>query len=384
MSPRKAMVVFGTRPEAIKLAPVVLELRRRPESFEAFVVATAQHREMLDQVLRIFDISPDADLDIMQAEQTPFEVSVRALEGLRPLMEEVRPDVVVCQGDTTTTFCAALAAFYLKIKVAHIEAGLRSGDKYHPFPEEINRHLTTVVTDYHFAPTAMARANLLREGVDPGHIWVTGNTVIDALLAVADAPAEEAGLPVQPPPEGRRMVLVTAHRRESWGTPMEHIMKAVVEIADALPDVDVVMSVHPNPKVRATVERILADHERIRVVEPVEYVPFVRLMKWASLILTDSGGIQEEAPSLGVPVLVLRSVTERPEGVAAGTVKVVGVQKDGIVASAMKLLTDKRAYRRMARAANPYGDGHAAERIADILERELGAGSADAAAGGDA
>ena len=366
---RKVLVVCGTRPEAIKLAPVILELQRRPHEFETRVVVTAQHRELLDQVLRVFRIEADEDLDIMRDGQTPFEITVRALEGLRPVLEREQPDVVVCQGDTTTTFVAALASFYLKTRVAHVEAGLRSGDKLHPFPEEVNRRLTSVIADVHFAPTDASRDNLLAEGVAPETVFVTGNTVIDALLLASDVPGSS---PVDDIGAEARVVLVTAHRRENWGAPMEEIMKAVVDIADAVEDVQVLMSVHPNPRVRETVERVLAGHPRIRVIDSVDYVPFVKVMKRASIILTDSGGIQEEAPSLGVPVLVLRTVTERPEGVAAGTVRLVGVDRGEIVASALELLRDPVAYARMAHAANPYGDGHASGRIVDILARELG------------
>jgi len=366
---RKVAVVCGTRPEAIKLAPVILEFRRRSREFETRVVVTAQHRELLDQVLRVFEIETDDDLDIMREGQTPFEITVRTLEGLRPVFERERPDLVVCQGDTTTTFAAALAAFYLKIRVAHVEAGLRSGDKLHPFPEEVDRRLTSVIADYHFAPTTASRDNLLAEGVSPEAVFVTGNTVIDALLIASDMPGPSPAADIA---ADARVLLVTAHRRENWGAPMEGIMQAVVDIADAASDVQVIMSVHPNPRVRETVERVLAGHPRIRIIESVDYVPFVKLMKRASIILTDSGGIQEEAPSLGVPVLVLRTVTERPEGVAAGTVRVVGVDRADIVASALELLTDPAAYERMAHAANPYGDGHAAQRIVDTLARALG------------
>jgi UDP-N-acetylglucosamine 2-epimerase (non-hydrolysing) len=373
----RVMVVCGTRPDTIKLAPVILELARRAERFDTFVLATGQHREMLDQVLRVFGITPDADLAIMEEGQTPFEITARALDGLRPIMEEVAPDVVVCQGDTTTTFAAALAAFYLKIPVAHVEAGLRSGDKLNPFPEEANRRLTTVLADLHFAPTPAARANLLAENIADDRITVTGNTVIDALLTVAGSGDEGSG-PVTAQPEAptapgsdeaepTRTILVTCHRRENWGAPMEDIMGAIVDVADARPDVRVLVSVHPNPRVRSVVDRVLAGHPRIQVVEPVEYVPFVRMMQRAALILTDSGGIQEEAPSLGVPVLVLRKVTERPEGVEAGTVKVVGVAREAIVRETLALLDDPEAYARMARAVNPYGDGRAAIRIADVL-----------------
>lgn len=367
--PRKVMVVCGTRPEAVKLAPVILELRRRAEVFETRVVLTAQHRELLDQVLRVFGIEADDDLDIMRENQTPFEITTRALEGLRPVLERERPDVVLCQGDTTTTLAAALAAFYLRVPVAHVEAGLRSGDKAHPFPEEVNRRLTSVIADYHFAPTEASAENLLAEGVSERSVFVTGNTVIDALLTASELPGPS---PADDVPADARLVLVTSHRRENWGGPMEEIMRAVMDVAEAQEDVHVVLSVHPNPRVRETVERVLAGHARIRIIESVDYVPFVKLMKRATLILTDSGGIQEEAPSLAVPVLVLRRVTERPEGVAAGTVKVVGTDRATIAASAIGLLTDDTAYHAMARAANPYGDGQASQRIADILEREFG------------
>jgi UDP-N-acetylglucosamine 2-epimerase (non-hydrolysing) len=365
----RVMVVCGTRPDTIKLAPVVLELSRRADDFDTFVLVTGQHREMLDQVLRTFGLAPDADLDIMEDGQTPFEVTTRALEGLRQIMEQARPAVVVCQGDTTTTFAAALAAFYLKIPVAHVEAGLRSGDMANPFPEEADRRLTSVLATWHFAPTESARANLLAEGVPNERIVVTGNTVIDALLAVAARPVEP-GAPAED--DRARRILVTCHRRENWGAPMEGIMRALTDIAAARPDVEVLVSVHPNPRVRSVVEGILAGHERIRVVEPVDYAPFVEMMRDATLILTDSGGIQEEAPSLGVPVLVLRKCTERPEGVAAGTVKVVGVEREDIVREALRLLDDPCEYARMAGAVNPYGDGRAAERIADVLARAFG------------
>jgi len=365
----KVVVVCGTRPEAIKLAPVILQLRRRPLIFDTRVVVTAQHRELLDQVLRVFEIEADDDLDIMRDGQTLHDITIRALEGLRQVLERGRPDVVICQGDTTTTFAAALAAFYLRMRVAHVEAGLRSGDKSQPFPEEVNRRLTTVVADYHFAPTAVSRENLLAEGVSPKSIFVTGNTVIDALLIASEIPGPS---PADDVPPDARVVLVTAHRRENWGAPMAEIMKAVVDLADTLEDVFVIMSVHPNPRVRETVTRILDDHPRIRIIDSVDYAPFVKLMKRATIILTDSGGIQEEAPSLGIPVLVLRRVTERPEGVAAGTVRLVGVDRGDIVASALELLRDRGAYESMAHASNPYGDGHASERIVDILARELG------------
>ncbi len=363
----KVMTVFGTRPEAIKLAPVIHRLRDHGDRFQSVVVVTAQHREMLDQVLRLFDIAPHYDLDLMRPEQSPFDVTAQALAGLKPILEAERPDIVLVQGDTTTVLAAALAAYYLKIPVGHVEAGLRTHDKFQPFPEEMNRRLTSALADLHFAPTDTARDNLLRENVPAGSIYVTGNTVIDALLSVAERPhalAEPglAGLPT----EGR-LVLVTAHRRENWGRPLEDICAAIGRLVAQFPDVVAVFSVHKNPAVRQTVSARLGGEPRVVLIEPVDYEPFVHLMQRSYLILTDSGGIQEEAPSLGKPVLVLRNVTERPEGVAAGTLRVVGTQPESIVAEANRLLSDRSAYDQMARASNPYGDGHAAERILDTL-----------------
>ncbi|MCL4499425.1 MAG: UDP-N-acetylglucosamine 2-epimerase (non-hydrolyzing) [Chloroflexi bacterium] len=369
----KVLSCFGTRPEAIKMAPVVKELGRRPE-FTSRVAVTAQHREMLDQVLDLFEIQPDHDLNIMTSGQTLFDVTTRALTGLGPIFEEEAPDVVLVQGDTTTTFVAGLAAFYLEIPVGHIEAGLRTYDKHHPFPEEINRRLTTALSDFHFAPTETSRQNLLVEGIPEDRVYVTGNTVIDALLSVVreDYRFESEHLNEVLLNE-RPVILVTAHRRENWGEPLEDICRAIKRLSDTN-EVEVVFSVHRNPRVREAVGKILKGSDRIHLIEPLDYEPFVQLINKSHLILTDSGGIQEEAPSLGKPVLVLREVTERPEGVAAGTVRVVGRETDRIIAEAARLLTDSGAYNKMARAVNPYGDGHASERIADILLQQLAVG----------
>ena len=364
----KILSVFGTRPEAIKMAPVVKELERRPDKFKSVVAVTAQHREMLDQVLNLFAIRPDYDLDIMKPGQDLFDITTRALMGLKPILEQEEPDVLLVQGDTTTTFVAALAAFYFKIKVGHVEAGLRSFDKYHPFPEEINRSLTTAIADYHFAPTKTARENLLKAGISEAGIHVTGNTVIDALVQTVKPEYTFAQPDLQPVDFAKkRIILVTAHRRENWGEPLRQICRAIREIVEAVDDVEVVFSVHLNPVVRQTANEILGDVGRIHLIQPLDYEPFVQLINKAHLILTDSGGIQEEAPSLGKPVLVLREVTERPEGVEAGTVRVVGRDTQQIIHTALLLLNNSGEYEKMARSVNPYGDGHAGERIADVL-----------------
>jgi len=372
MTPRKkVLAVFGTRPEAIKLAPLVLELRARAE-FEVRVCVTAQHRQMLDQVLETFAIRPDYDLGIMQPGQDLFDVTARCLTGLRPVLEKERPAWVVVEGDTTTVFAAALAAFYLDIRVAHVEAGLRTGDKRRPFPEEINRRLASHIADLHFAPTESARRNLRNEGIPEHSIHVTGNTVVDALLYIRDKyrgrwPAPPGMRPLSSKEAaGKRLVLVTGHRRESFGAGFERICEALRRIAQR-PDVEVVYPVHLNPNVQKPVFGILGDLPNVQLIEPVPYVPFVGLMESAYLILTDSGGIQEEAPSLGKPVLVMREVTERPEAVEAGTVKLVGTDVERIVNGVNELLDDPAVYQRMSRAHNPYGDGQAARRIADIL-----------------
>jgi UDP-N-acetylglucosamine 2-epimerase (non-hydrolysing) len=368
--PIKVMPIFGTRPEAIKLAPVIKEMERRPDDFDLVITVTAQHRQMLDQVLRLFDITPDYDLDIMQPEQTVFEVTSRVLLGLEPLLRQEQPDVVMVQGDTTTVMAAALAAYYLKIPVAHVEAGLRSYDKFQPFPEEINRRIVSHISDWHFPPTPAARENLLREGIVDDHIFVTGNTVIDALLATVK-PDYAFDHPVLSRIDfkGRRVILATTHRRENWGQPLRDICHALRDVITRFPDVEIVYSVHLNPQVQRVVKAELAGVERVHLLEPLDYEPFTQLMSRCYLILTDSGGIQEEAPSLNVPVLVLRNVTERPEGAHAGTLKVVGTDREVIVREAERLLTDSAEHARMANAPNPYGDGQASRRIAEVLAR---------------
>lgn len=367
----RVLVVFGTRPEAIKMAPVVAELARR-DGFEPVVAVTAQHREMLDQVLDLFGIDPRYDLDIMRPEQTLTDITTRALSGLAPLIEEAQPAAVLVQGDTTTTFAAALSAFYHKVPVGHVEAGLRTHDIYRPYPEEVNRRLTTRVARWHFPPTATSAGHLIAEGVAPGDVTVTGNTVVDALLHVRALDYEfPAGRITEALGCGKRLVLVTAHRRESWGVPMEHIFEAVSDLSKRFDDIHVLVATHRNPVVAEVAERVLGDSERVDLLGPLEYLPFVKLMDAATLILSDSGGIQEEAPTLGKPALVLRDVTERPEAVDAGVVRLVGTDRERIVAEASRLLTDAVAYAEMARPANPFGDGHASERIVDVLEREL-------------
>jgi UDP-N-acetylglucosamine 2-epimerase (non-hydrolysing) len=385
---KKVLAVFGTRPEAIKMAPVVQELARHPESFLARVCVTAQHREMLDQVLGLFGIAPDYDLDIMRPGQDLFDVTCSVLSGLRRVLTEERPDLVLVHGDTTTTMAASLAAYYLRIPVGHVEAGLRTGNRYAPFPEEMNRHLTGVIAALHFAPTPWARDNLLREGVEPATIHVTGNTVIDALMQVVatlrsgrgegvatDLISRVSALRSLIPGSRSRMILVTGHRRESFGAGFESICRALSEIAAARPEVEIVYPVHLNPHVREPVMRILGSggHPNVHLIEPVDYLPFVWLMDRAHLIITDSGGVQEEAPSLGKPVLVMRDTTERPEAVAAGTVRLVGTDRETIVAETLRLLDDPAAWQAMTLAHNPYGDGTAAAQIAEILKHAPGA-----------
>jgi UDP-N-acetylglucosamine 2-epimerase (non-hydrolysing) len=369
-SPLRVLCIFGTRPDAIKMAPVVLELQRHPDRFDTRVVVTGQHREQLDQVLRVFGIAPHRDLAIMQHGQTLAQIATRALNGLDEAMAEEKPDVVLAQGDTSTTFVASLAAFYHMIPFGHVEAGLRTDDMYDPFPEEMNRRLTGAIATWHFAPTPQARDNLLRENVPANRIHVTGNTGIDALLSVAAQPYvfEDAALRVLM--EGpRRLVLITAHRRENWGEPLQNICRAVAQLAEEFADCEFVYAIHKNPLVREQARPILEGRERIHLIEPPDYAPFVKLMQRSALILTDSGGVQEEAPSLGVPVLVLRRTTERPEGITAGVAKLVGTDTETVVVEARVLLTDAEARAQMARAMNPYGDGRAAERIRAALER---------------
>jgi UDP-N-acetylglucosamine 2-epimerase (non-hydrolysing) len=359
------LVVCGTRPEAIKLAPVVLELRQRPEQAHTVFCATAQHREMLDEVLGIFGIVPDFDLNVMRPEHHLTELLARLLLDLNGVVQEVRPDVVVVQGDTTTVLAGALAAFAERRAVAHVEAGLRTHNRYAPFPEEINRRVTSVIATYHFAPTAGARANLLAEQVDPGSIFLTGNSVVDALrwaqgrLGTEDLPAYVD--------RRRRLVLVTAHRRENFGEPLRGLCRTLARIVQEFPDVQVVYPIHLNPHVQETVQEVLAGLERVVLAPPAGYRAFVSLMSWATLILTDSGGVQEEAPALGKPVLVLREVSERPEALQAGTVRLVGTDPERILATVRELLAGGEAYRRMTRRVNVFGDGLAARRIMEVL-----------------
>jgi UDP-N-acetylglucosamine 2-epimerase (non-hydrolysing) len=361
----KILSIFGTRPEAIKLAPVLAALNKRKVTSR--VCVTAQHRQMLDQVLALFSIRPDYDLAIMQPDQSLAELTARALTKLDEVLRAEQPDWVLVQGDTTTVMVAALAAFYHRIKVGHVEAGLRSFDKYQPFPEEINRKIATSVSDLHFAPTELSKQNLLREGVPEANIVVTGNTVIDALLQVADQPYDWNASPLAAIPRDKRIILVTAHRRENFGAPLENICAALRTIAERFADVHLVYPVHLNPNVQTVVHETLGGIANISLLDPLDYLPLVQLMKHSYLVVTDSGGIQEEAPGLGKPVLVLREVTERPEGVAAGTVKLVGTNQATIMRAIKLLLMDNAEYNRMARAVNPYGDGHASERIVTKL-----------------
>ncbi len=371
----KVMFVFGTRPEAIKMAPVVKAFQAASPAIETRVCVTAQHREMLDQVLQLFDIVPDHDLNIMKPGQDLFDITCNILTGLKPVLASETPDLVLVHGDTTTTLAASLAAYYARIPVAHVEAGLRTGNKHAPFPEEINRKLTGAVADLHFAPTEAARANLRREGVAPATVHVTGNTVIDALVAVAQRLKEQASLREELDRRfdfldaAKRLILVTGHRRENFGEGFEQICQALADIAEAEPGVEILYPVHLNPNVRKPVADILASRRltNVHLIDPVDYLPFVYLMTRAHLIVTDSGGVQEEAPSLGKPVLVMRETTERPEAVAAGTVILVGTSRDRIVQETLKLLHNPAAYAAMAQAHNPYGDGLAAGRIVQAV-----------------
>lgn len=358
------MTVFGTRPEAIKMAPLVLELQKRSSEFESIVTVTAQHREMLDQVLEIFNITPDYDLNIMKKQQSLAQITTRALEGLDKVMKETQPDIVLVHGDTSTTFVASLAAFYNQIAVGHVEAGLRTWNKYSPYPEEMNRQLTGVMADLHFAPTEKSKQNLLNENKREETIFVTGNTAIDALKTTVD---ESYTSEVLDSLGDDRLVLVTAHRRENLGENMNQMFRAIKRLVEAHDDVQVIYPVHLNPVVQNTAKEILGNDDRIKLIEPLGVVDFHNFAARAHLILTDSGGVQEEAPSLGVPVLVLRDTTERPEGIEAGTLKLAGTDEDTIFDLANELLSDESAYNKMARASNPYGDGEASKRIADAI-----------------
>lgn len=370
---RTILSVIGTRPEAIKMAPVVQQLQRRPGDFTSVVCSTGQHRQMLDQALQLFDITPDIDLRLMTHDQSLAQLTARLFTALDETLARVQPDCVLAQGDTTTVLVAALTAFYRHIPFGHVEAGLRTGDKRRPFPEEINRRLADVVGDLYFAPTERARQALLREGVASEAITVTGNTVIDALLQVASRPYVWRGSPLAELPEDGQYVLITAHRRESFGEAFRQLCLAIRELADefAPRGLRFVYPVHLNPNVRAPVGEILGPARNVTLLEPLDYVSLAQVMKRSRLILTDSGGIQEEAPSLGVPALVMRDTTERPEGIEAGVVKLVGADRERIVAEARRLLTDPAAHAAMATPANPYGDGHAAERIIAFLQERL-------------
>ena len=369
----KLMTVFGTRPEAIKMCPLVLEMRKYPEYIQPIVAVTAQHREMLDQVLDLFGIVPDYDLNIMTSGQTLYDVTTRALMGLKPVMEEAKPDMVLVHGDTTTTFAGALAAFYAQIPVGHVEAGLRTGNKYSPYPEEMNRKLTGAMADMHFAPTATSKGNLLKENVNPASILITGNTVIDALQTTVHGDyhfADEDFNRVFA--TGHKLILMTTHRRENLGEPMRHVYRALKSVLETHENVEAIFPVHKNPKVREIVNQELGHLSRVHLIEPMDYEPFANLMAKVDIVLTDSGGIQEEAPALGKPVLVLRDTTERPEAVEAGTVKLVGTAYEDVLRETNRLLDDEEHYRSMAEAANPYGDGKACERIIKAILHKKG------------
>ena len=361
----KVLTVFGTRPEAIKMAPIVRLLSQK-EGIDSNVCVTAQHRQMLDQVLELFKIKPDYDLDLMKEGQTLAQLTAGIFTHLDPILAKLKPDWVLAVGDTTTVVTTCQLAFYHRIKFGHVEAGLRTHNKWHPYPEEINRRLATTMADMHFAPTTWSQGNLLREGVEEKDIVVTGNPVIDALNFVSEQETPREILDIFEAYKGKRIVLVTAHRRENFGQPMENICHALKELADR-DDLQIIYPVHLNPNVQEPVKRILGDVMNITLLPPLDYLPLVNLMEHATLILTDSGGIQEEAPAFGIPVLVLRETTERPEGVDAGTLKLVGTETSHIVQEAKRLLDNESEYRKMAKASNPYGDGHAAERIVEAL-----------------
>ena len=361
---KKIMLVFGTRPEAIKMCPLVNELKTR-KNIHTVVCVTGQHRQMLDQVLEVFNVKPDYDLSIMKDKQTLFDITTNILTKIRAVLEEVKPDVVLVHGDTSTTFVTALACFYLQIPVGHVEAGLRTYNIYSPYPEEFNREAVSIISQYNFAPTELSRNNLLTEGKKPETIWVTGNTAIDALKTTV---RKDYSNPELEWAEGSRLILITAHRRENLGEPMHHMFRAIRRIMDEYQDLKAIYPIHMNPVVRQEADEELGGDDRIHIIEPLDVLDFHNFMEHSYLILTDSGGIQEEAPSLGKPVLVMRDTTERPEGIKAGTLKLVGTEEETIYREFKRLVEDKAAYDAMAHAANPYGDGHASERIADVLE----------------
>lgn len=371
MNKVKVLVVFGTRPEAVKMAPIVKALKNDEEHFISKVCVTAQHRDMLDQVLKIFDIEPDYDLNIFQSGQTLTQITCRALSGLEGVIEEFKPDLILVQGDTTTVFSGALAAFYHQVKIGHVEAGLRSGNLYSPYPEEANRMLTGVLTDFHFAPTQTSKNNLLREGYDENKIFITGNTSIDALGWVIDKNykfSEEALNNIDF--EKKKVILLTAHRRENIGEPMENIFSAVRRAAEENKDVEVIYPMHLNPKVREIARKLFDGMENVHLIEPLDYLPFTNLMSKCYLVVTDSGGVQEEAPSLGKPVLVVRKETERPEGISAGTAKLAGTDGEVIYNELNILINNEEEYKKMANAVNPYGDGMAAMHIIDAIKKK--------------
>ena len=363
---KKVMLVFGTRPEAIKMCPLVNELKKR-KNIETIVCVTGQHRQMLDQVLEAFTVVPDYDLSIMKDKQTLFDVTVNILERIKTVLEEVKPDVVLVHGDTSTTFVTALACFYLQIPVGHVEAGLRTYNIYSPYPEEFNRQAVSIISQYNFAPTELSKQDLLKEGKNPKSIYVTGNTAIDALKTTVRADYTHPELDWA---NDSRLIMITAHRRENLGEPMRHMFKAIRRVMDEHPDVKAIYPIHMNPVVREIANEYLGDDDRIHIIEPLDVLDFHNFLSRSYLILTDSGGIQEEAPSLGKPVLVMRDTTERPEGIAAGTLKLVGTEEETIYKEFSRLLSDKDEYEAMSKASNPYGDGHACERIADVLIQE--------------
>ena len=361
---KKVMLVFGTRPEAIKMCPLVNELKTR-KNIETIVCVTGQHRQMLDQVLEAFGVTADYDLSIMKDRQTLFDVTTNILNRIKDVLEEVKPDVVLVHGDTSTTFVTALACFYLQIPVGHVEAGLRTYNIYSPYPEEFNRQAVSIISSYNFAPTELSKENLIKEGKDPDTIYVTGNTAIDALKTTVRNDYNNEHLEWA---KDSRLIMITAHRRENLGEPMKNMFRAIRRVMDEHPDVKAIYPIHMNPVVRETANQILAGENRIRIIEPLEVLDFHNFLARSFLILTDSGGIQEEAPSLGKPVLVMRDTTERPEGIKAGTLKLVGTDEETIYNSFTELLTNEKAYNAMSKASNPYGDGYACKRIADILE----------------
>ena len=362
---KKVMLVFGTRPEAIKMCPVVRELKTR-KNIETIVCVTGQHKQMLEQVLNAFDIVPDYDLTIMKDRQTLFDITISILEKIKDVLEKARPDVVLVHGDTSTTFVTSLACYYMQIPVGHVEAGLRTYDIYSPYPEEFNRQAVSIISKYNFAPTETARQNLIREGKDPDSIYVTGNTVIDALKTTVRSDYHHPQLEWA---KDSRLILITAHRRENLGAPMKNMFTAIRRVMDEHDDVKAIYPIHMNPVVRDIANSVFADDQRIRLIEPLDVIDFHNFMNHCYLVLTDSGGIQEEAPSLGKPVLVMRDTTERPEGIKAGTLKLVGTKEETIYQEFCRLLSDREEYEKMSHAVNPYGDGHASNRIADILDK---------------